>query len=147
METTLLSTHNLPDLTGEIVAPGQPEWDLARRAWNLAVDQRPALVALPADADDVREVMRYAIRAGLKVAPQGTGHNASASSRTGHSTRSSRRSGRVRRCCSASCATSAARWRACRRARARSRGSTASAIRRAVDPAERMVGNHPIPGT
>ena len=27
--------------------PADPEWDLARRAWNLAVDQRPALVAAP----------------------------------------------------------------------------------------------------
>ncbi len=58
--------------------PDQPEWDLARRAWNLAVDQRPALVALPADAGDVLAVVDYAIRDGLKVAPQGTGHNAAA---------------------------------------------------------------------
>ena len=74
----MLDTRTLPALTGDLVTPDQPEWDLARRAWNLAVDQRPALVALPADADDVRAVMRYAIRAGLKVAPQGTGHNAAA---------------------------------------------------------------------
>jgi hypothetical protein len=78
METTTLSTDSLPALTGDIVTPDQPEWDLARRAWNLAVDQRPALVALPADAGDVLAVMDYAIRTGLKVAPQGTGHNASA---------------------------------------------------------------------
>jgi FAD/FMN-containing dehydrogenase len=70
-------TLNLPVLTGDFVAPDRPEWDLARRAWNLAVDQRPALVALPADADDVREIVAYAIRAGLRLAPQGTGHNAS----------------------------------------------------------------------
>jgi hypothetical protein len=74
----MFRTDDLPALAGDIVAPGQPEWDLARRAWNLAVDQRPALVALPVDADDVRAVMGYAIRAGLKVAPQGTGHSASA---------------------------------------------------------------------
>jgi len=77
-ETTLLDTNALPALTGAIVTPDQPEWDLARRAWNLAVDQRPALVAVPADADDVRAVVRYAIGAGLKIAPQGTGHNAAA---------------------------------------------------------------------
>src|SRR5918996_1280368 len=78
LETILLDTNALPELTGDIVTPDQREWDLARRAWNLAVDQRPALVALPADADDVRAVMQYAIRAGLNVAPQGTGHNAAA---------------------------------------------------------------------
>jgi FAD/FMN-containing dehydrogenase len=74
----MLNTATLPTLTGDLVAPDHPEWDLARRAWNLAVDQRPALVALPADAGDVAAVMDYAIRAGLKVAPQGTGHNAAA---------------------------------------------------------------------
>jgi hypothetical protein len=74
----MLNTETLPALTGDFVTPDQPEWDAARRAWNLSVDQRPALVALPADAGDVLAVMDYAIRAGLKVAPQGTGHNASA---------------------------------------------------------------------
>jgi hypothetical protein len=74
----MLNTESLPVLTGDVVHPDHPEWDLARRAWNLAVDQRPALVALPADAGDVLAVMDYAIRSGLKVAPQGTGHNASA---------------------------------------------------------------------
>jgi FAD/FMN-containing dehydrogenase len=78
MEMTMLDTDTLPVLTGDIVTPDEPEWDLARRAWNLAVDQRPALVALPADADDVRAIVDYAIRTGLKVAPQGTGHNAAA---------------------------------------------------------------------
>ena len=73
----MFRTDQLPALAGDIVAPGDPEWDIARRAWNLTVDQRPALVALPADADDVRAVVEFAIRAGLKVAPQGTGHNAS----------------------------------------------------------------------
>ena len=74
----MYTTDNLPVLIGDIVAPGQPDWDLARRAWNLTVDQRPALVALPANADDVRAVVEFAADAGLKVAPQGTGHNAAA---------------------------------------------------------------------
>ena len=74
----MIDSKTLPALTGDLVTPDQPEWDLARRAWNLAVDQRPALVAIPADADDVRAIMEYAIGAGLRVAPQGTGHNAAA---------------------------------------------------------------------
>ncbi len=76
MDKNTLQTLNLPVLTGDIVRPGEPEWDLARRAWNLAVDQRPALVAFPADAEDVRALVAFAIGAGLKIAPQGTGHNA-----------------------------------------------------------------------
>ena len=31
-------------LDGDLVRPGDPEWDFARQAWNLAVDQRPAAV-------------------------------------------------------------------------------------------------------
>ncbi len=65
-------------ITGDIVLPGDAEYDLARRAWTLLADQRPALVAFPADAADVVDIVAYARRAGLKVAPQGTGHNAMA---------------------------------------------------------------------
>jgi FAD/FMN-containing dehydrogenase len=76
MLNTEVIEQDMPVLTGEIVSPHQPEWDLARRAWNLAVDQRPAYVALPATAEDVVAVVAFARRHGLKLAPQGTGHNA-----------------------------------------------------------------------
>ncbi len=59
-----------------LVMPGHPGWDQARRAWNLAVDQHPAAVALPASAQDVTDVVRFAREYGLRVAAQGTGHNA-----------------------------------------------------------------------
>ena len=39
------------------------------------MDQHPAAVALPACAQDVAEVVRFAGRHGLRVAAQGTGHN------------------------------------------------------------------------
>ena len=44
--------------------------------WNLQVDARPAAVAYPAFPDEVADVVRAAASAGLKVAPQGTGHGA-----------------------------------------------------------------------
>ena len=59
-----------------ILMPGDPGWDDARRAWNLAVDQHPAAVALPASAQEVADVIRFAREHGLRVAAQGTGHNA-----------------------------------------------------------------------
>ena len=34
-------------IDGDVVRPGDGAWDVARRAWNLAVDQRPAAVAFP----------------------------------------------------------------------------------------------------
>ncbi len=64
-------------IAGEIVVPGDESWDEARQAWNLAVDQRPAAVAVPRTVEDVVEIVDYARDCGLQVAPQGTGHNAS----------------------------------------------------------------------
>jgi FAD/FMN-containing dehydrogenase len=51
-------------------------YDEARMPWNLQVDARPAAVAYPAFPDEVASVVRAAASAGLKVAPQGTGHGA-----------------------------------------------------------------------
>jgi hypothetical protein len=53
-------------------------WDQARRAWNLAADQRPRHVAFPETTDDVVKLVTFAAGDGLRVAPQGTGHGAGA---------------------------------------------------------------------
>ena len=59
-----------------LVFPTDAGWDDARRAWNLAVDQRPAVVALPRSVDDVVDAVDYARTLGLRIAVQGTGHGA-----------------------------------------------------------------------
>ncbi len=64
--------------TGNLHAPGDAGYDDARMAWNLMADQRPVLVAEPRTADDIAAVVRFARQEGLRVAPQGTGHNAQA---------------------------------------------------------------------
>lgn len=61
----------------EVHLPGDPGYDVARQAWNLAADQRPAAVAIPTTVDQVVSVVRAATAAGLRVAPQSTGHGAS----------------------------------------------------------------------
>ena len=61
----------------EIVRPGDARYDEVRPAWNLTVDQRPAAIAVPRDAEQVVAAVLYAKREGLRVAAQGTGHNAS----------------------------------------------------------------------
>jgi FAD/FMN-containing dehydrogenase len=73
----LTTTHSSLSeaLTGAVVLPGDPRWDEARSAFNLLLDQHPAAVAFPADADDVIAAVAYARAAGLRVAPQATGHN------------------------------------------------------------------------
>ena len=61
---------------GMILEPGDLGWDAARRAFNLAVDQRPAVVALPLDDRDVVDAVRAARERGLRVVPQSRGHRA-----------------------------------------------------------------------
>jgi FAD/FMN-containing dehydrogenase len=70
--------------TESLVLPHEPGWQEARRAWNLAVDQRPAAVALPETAAEVAAVVRWARSRGLRVAPQGTGHAADAMGSLAH---------------------------------------------------------------
>jgi hypothetical protein len=63
-------------LDGDVVRPGDPDWDVARQAWQPAVDQCPEAVVRPASVDDVVAVVDAARALGLRVAPQSTGHNA-----------------------------------------------------------------------
>jgi FAD/FMN-containing dehydrogenase len=65
-------------IDGVVSTPGDPNWDEARQAWNLAVDQRPAAVAIPEAADEVVSIVEFARERGLRVTAQGTGHNAAA---------------------------------------------------------------------
>ena len=63
---------------GRVLLPGDAGWDDARRAWQLLVDQQPAAVVEAATVDDVIAAVRAARAAGLRVAPQATGHGAAA---------------------------------------------------------------------
>jgi hypothetical protein len=61
-------------MAGDAFLPDHSGYDEARRAWNLAVDERPAVIAVVASAADVVEAVRFARAEGLRIAPQGTGH-------------------------------------------------------------------------
>ena len=63
-------------VAGDVVAPSDPDWDAARQAWNLAADQRPAVVVRAAAPSDLAATVRFAAASGLRVAPQCTGHGA-----------------------------------------------------------------------
>jgi FAD/FMN-containing dehydrogenase len=77
IDTPARSADQLRGLCGgRVHLPGDPGYDAARLPWNVAVDQRPAAVAIPHSADEVAEVVRAAAAAGLRVAPQSTGHAA-----------------------------------------------------------------------
>ena len=94
-------------LAGSVVTPADDDWDEARQAWNLAVDQRPAAVALPRRAEDVGRRRRVRRQTGCGSRPQGTGHNAIA---LGDARRT--RSCSRRRACAASRSTRRPRTRA-----------------------------------
>jgi FAD binding domain len=63
-------------IAGQVFVPGAAGYDQARQAWNLAVDQRPAVVVEAGSAADVAQAVRYARAHGIRIAPQGTGHGA-----------------------------------------------------------------------
>ncbi len=54
----------------------EAEWDAARVPWNVAVDQRPEVIAVASSADDIVAAVRFARDNGLDVRVQGTGHGA-----------------------------------------------------------------------
>jgi FAD/FMN-containing dehydrogenase len=72
-DTTLLTRL---DSGCEVLLPGDAGFDAARTPWNLSVDQRPAAVAVPRTVEEVQDVVRAAVAAGLKIAPQSSGHGA-----------------------------------------------------------------------
>jgi FAD/FMN-containing dehydrogenase len=57
-------------------APGDPGYDRARQAWELAADLRPSTVVFAESSSDVAHAVRFARSCGLRIAPQGTGHGA-----------------------------------------------------------------------
>ena len=61
---------------GQVLSPGDSGWEVARRPWNLSVQQEVRAVVVAEDAEDVAATVRYANRNGLAVAAQPVGHGA-----------------------------------------------------------------------
>jgi hypothetical protein len=61
-------------IQGRVIIPGDPEYDQARQAWNLAVDQHPAMIVIPENTSDAALAVRHARQQALKIAVQSTGH-------------------------------------------------------------------------
>lgn len=60
---------------GAVVTPEQTDaYDAARAAWNVMVQQRPAVIVVAEGSQDVAEAVRFARSAGYRVAIQATGH-------------------------------------------------------------------------
>ena len=63
-------------MTAALLTAKDANWDVERRAFNILIDQQPAGIALPQNADQVCDVVRSAAAEGKRVAAQRTGHNA-----------------------------------------------------------------------
>ncbi|WP_084965997.1 FAD-binding oxidoreductase [Thermoactinospora rubra] len=62
-------------LAGELVLPGDPGYDRARRVWNGAVDRYPAAIVRCRRTADVVAALRFARERGFLVAVRGGGHS------------------------------------------------------------------------
>jgi hypothetical protein len=61
-------------VSGQVLRPEDEGYDRARMAWNLTVDQHPALIVIARSADDILEAVRFADAQNLEVAVKATGH-------------------------------------------------------------------------
>lgn len=64
-------------ISGEVLCPGDPGYDDARRVWNAAIDARPAVIARCRTARDVAAAVQMAAQQGLDVAVRGGAHSVS----------------------------------------------------------------------
>jgi len=62
-------------LRGDLLRPGDEDYDQARTIWNAMIDRRPALIAMCTGASDVRAAVNFAREHTLLTAVHGIGHN------------------------------------------------------------------------
>ena len=70
-ELTELSSH----VHGEVIRPGDGEYEGARRVWNGLIDRLPNLIVRCRTGGDVSRAVRFARERGLSVTVRAKGHN------------------------------------------------------------------------
>jgi FAD/FMN-containing dehydrogenase len=63
-------------LRGQLIVPGDPDYESARRVWNAMSDKHPAMIVRCAGVADVITGVNFAREQGMHVAVRGGGHNA-----------------------------------------------------------------------
>ena len=63
-------------IAGDVIAPGDAEYDEARRLWNAMHDRRPAVIARPMTAEGVATAIAFGRDQGLEIAVRSGGHAA-----------------------------------------------------------------------
>jgi FAD/FMN-containing dehydrogenase len=67
-------------MRGPVIGPADPQYDQARRVWNAAIDQRPAVIARCTSAADVSAAVTFAAGHDLEIAVRGGAHSMSGAS-------------------------------------------------------------------
>src|SRR5437868_9158083 len=62
-------------MRGDLIQPGDPGYEPARRVYNAMIDQHPALITHCADVADVISAVNFARQHQLTLAVRGGGHN------------------------------------------------------------------------
>src|SRR3990170_8008482 len=60
---------------GQLILPGDDEYDRARTIWNAMVDKRPAVIMRPQDPNDVAAAIGFGREAGLEIGVRCGGHS------------------------------------------------------------------------
>jgi UDP-N-acetylenolpyruvoylglucosamine reductase len=60
---------------GDLIKPGDPQYETARKVYNAMIDKRPALIIRPVDVADVSSAVHFGSEHGLDIAVRGGGHN------------------------------------------------------------------------
>lgn len=60
---------------GNMILPGDADYDEVRQIWNAMIDRRPALIARCALPDDIVQAVNFARKHDLLVSVRGGGHN------------------------------------------------------------------------
>jgi FAD/FMN-containing dehydrogenase len=62
-------------LSGQVIGPGDPEYDEARTIFNAMIDRRPGVIAQCAHVNDVVRALQFGRERGLELAIRGGGHS------------------------------------------------------------------------
>jgi FAD/FMN-containing dehydrogenase len=74
MATIDTSTLDLPGFDGQLIRPGDGQYDEARTVFNAMIDRRPVLIARCATTDDVVATVNLARDRGITLSVYGGGH-------------------------------------------------------------------------
>jgi FAD/FMN-containing dehydrogenase len=62
-------------LRGDLIQPGDPQYETARKVYNAMIDKHPKLIVRPVDVADVSSAVAFGVEQKLEIAVRGGSHN------------------------------------------------------------------------